>query len=422
MTQDDSGSVLFVHHRDLASPIGTTHPYYLSSELADSREVDVVCRRRDEERTVASENAADLHSVSTGEMPLLSGLLFQVLSTLYVAALALRNEYELTYCSQNSMVQGWIGARLSGSSYVIYLASVPVRQMQDFRDTLDADQRLHKRASMAALSVYARVIGRLLDRADVVVSLTEGIAEVTGRVYDVDPSGEPVVGMGVDVESFSVPRDVDRADGSGEGWTVTYIGTVHATRGLDTVLEAIAEANADVTFRIAGQGPDEVIESLLADARRLDVADRIEWLGFVPHEDIPELLATTDFAVSQLPDIESYRISFPAKLLEYMAAGTMVVATDIRPHRKLITDGRNGFLYDGTAADLAATIDAVVESPEEHDEIRRRARQTAEAHDWEVVVAEFRRAVFGEMAPVPDSPAVSGPSSDGSDPVEPRGK
>lgn len=419
MPQED-GSVLFIHHRDLASPIGTTHAYYLSSVLSESHDVDVICRRRAEERSTVSENNANLHDLYTGEIPLLSGLLFQLLSTLYAIVLALRNEYAVTYCSQSSMIQGWVGSRVSGSSYVISLASVPVRQTQDFRNTSGTDLSIRQRATMLLLSLYARVIHHLIERATVVVSLTEGIADVTERVYGVDLSDDPVIGMGVDVESFSVPRTSGGGDGTEDEWTITYIGAVHATRDLDVVLEAMADLDVDLTFRIAGQGPDGTVESLMADAEQLGVADQVEWLGFVPHEEIPRLLAASEFTVSPLPDIESYRISYPAKLLEYMAAGTLVVASDIRPHRKLITDGTNGFLYDGSAEHLAETIEEAVHSLEDHSEIRRQARRTAEAHDWEVIVEEYRRAVFGESASN-DGESAAAPNlfADGRDSTEP---
>lgn len=396
--QSDRTSVLVIHHRDLASPIGSTFFYYVSNGLAASDDVHVVCRRRGGARDDASDHEGVLYDIDTGEVPILSGLLFHCLASLYAAYLAITNRYDVTVCSQSSMIQGWIASRLGGSRYVVGLCSVPVRQAADFRAASGDDPSLRSRVSTSMLSLYSRAVRVLLGRATDVVCLTDGIVEVTERVYDIDLGDPHVIGMGVDVETFARPAGHEESSASGEPWTITYIGAVRETRNLEQVIEAMAVLEADVRFRIAGQGPDADVEALLETASRVGVSDQVEWLGFVPHESIPDVLWSTDFAVSPLPDIESYRISFPAKLLEYMAAGTVVVATDIPAHRSLIEDGENGLLYDGRRDDLAETIADGIDDVVDLRGIRRRAVETARRRTWDRVVADFRDAV---VDPVP---------------------
>lgn len=395
MHDDDGASVLLIHHRDLASPIGTTFFYYVANELSDGHDVDVVCRRRESERDGdLSGQAATVHDIGTGEIPILSAVLFHLLSTLYVAVLSVRHRYDVTYAAQSSLIQGWLGSRLGGSTFAVGLQSVPVRQAEDFSAAAE-DVPLRVRVSIGLLALYATVVGELLARADAVLCLTDGILTVTERVYDVDLSDAAVVGMGVDVEAFAAPPERDVAAGRSEdpSRTITYIGAVHDTRDLEQVLQAMAELDADVTFRVAGQGPTEDVEDLLATAERLGVRDDVEMLGLVPHDEIPALLAAADVAVSPLPDIESYRISFPAKLVEYMAAGSVVVATDIPPHRRLIEDGTNGFLYDGSPAGLVDALERCF-AADDLDAIRRQATETADRYDWDAVVADCERALF----------------------------
>lgn len=406
MRRNDGESVLLVHHRDLSSPVGTTFCYYVADQLADAHDVDVVCRRRESERDeAASGQDATVHDIYTGEVPILSAVLFHLLSTLYVAALSIRRRYDVTYAAQSSLIQGWLGARLGGSTFAVGLQSVPVRQAEDFSDAA-ADVPLRVRLSIALLSLYAEVVGELLERAGTVVCLTEGILTVTERVYDVDLTDAHVVGMGVDVETFAAPANADAAAESAEDAdrTITYIGAIHDTRNLEQVLEAMADLDEDITFRIAGQGPEEDRDALLETAERLGVRDSVEMLGLVPHDEVPALLASTDVAVSPLPDIESYRISFPAKLVEYMAAGSVVVATDIPPHRRLIEDGTNGYLYDGSRAGLVETLRRCFEA--DTDAVRRRAKETADRYDWDAVLEDCERALF-EDADGPDATAVA---------------
>lgn len=399
MQEDERKSVLVVHHRDLASPIGTTFFYYIADTMSDRHEIHAVCRRRSSERDETSAQGAVLHDIDTGNVPILSGVLFHCLAALYVLYLSVTNRYDVTYCSQSSILQGWLGALFGGSRMVVGLVSVPVRQTQDFKAASGSGSSVRGRVMMAMLSGYARTVRILLERASDVVCLTEGIRDVTERVYDVDLSEAHIIGMGVDVEAFSAPNRSDSADGHDDGWTITYIGAVRETRNLEQVLGAMAELEDDVTFRIAGQGPDQAVDALIEEAERLGVSDQVDWLGFVPHEDIPALLSNTDFAVSPLPDIESYRISFPAKLLEYMAAGTVVVATDLPAHRALVEDDVNGCIYDGSRADLVETIADCTENERRMNELKEQARETAERYDWDVVVGEFEEAIF---EPTPD--------------------
>jgi len=406
-------SVLFVHSRDLTTPFGSTVPYYLTRELAESHAVHVICRRRSSRRDSDGDRARNspagiaLHDIDTGEIPVLSGVLFVVLSTLYAVVLAARYRFDVVYAFQSEMVQGWAGARSGRSRFVVGLQSVPVRQARDLDRSGEASRTARTVVAGALRGLYASIVRRLLADATEVICLTDGIRSVTEESYGIDLSDASVIGMGIDTATFAGGADADPDAGTGDpreaspndgrgpdAWTLTYVGTVHTTRGLDHVIEAIAASDRDLELRIAGDGSDEQVAALKRLARELGVDDRIEWLGLVPHEDVPALLRETDVAVSPLTDIESYRISFPAKLLEYMAAGAIVVATDIPPHRTLVEDGENGFLYDGAASSFLDAFSRCLACEASHPSIRRAARRTAAAYDWDAIVGEHERVIF----------------------------
>ncbi|WP_436909439.1 glycosyltransferase family 4 protein [Halosimplex marinum] len=388
-------SVLFVHHREISSPYSATVPHYLAREVSRSHAVHVLSRRRsgDDEHDEFPDDVVH-HEVATGSVPILSGLLFVAVSTLYAAVLGARYRYDAVYAFQQTIIQGWAAARAGSSRLVVGLQSVPVRQKRDLSNAAHEHRSVSRRVRVVMKSQYARAVGLLLGRADEVVCLTDGIRELTEREYGVDLSEAHVIGMGVDTERFDIDADRERARGPDDTWVVTYVGSVGPPRGLEHVLDALAETDRDVALRVAGGGDDDYMASLRERARDLGVDDRVTWLGIVPHEEVPELLAETDVAVSSLADIESYRVSFPAKLLEYMAAGSTVVATDIPAHRRLVEPGENGLLYDGTAAGLADALDDVVGGAVDPRALGRAARATAEAHDWDAVVAEHEAVLF----------------------------
>lgn len=88
-------------------------------------------------------------------------------------------------------------------------------------------------------------------------------------------------------------------------------------------------------------------------------------------------------------------MSFPAKVLEYLASGTIAVCSDIDPHQRLVRHGENGYLYDGTVDGLVSTLDTVVEERSRHREIEEKARETALEYDWDAIVGRHERILLG---------------------------
>ncbi len=70
------------------------------------------------------------------------------------------------------------------------------------------------------------------------------------------------------------------------------LGRMVSERGVDLALDALAEVYGDWRLRIAGTGPVQV--DLEAQAQRLGLSARIEWLGAIPREDIPAFYQTVD--------------------------------------------------------------------------------------------------------------------------------
>ena len=381
---DSDQSVLFVHSRDITTPFGTTWPYYITERLARNYRVHVVCRKRPDRRDV-KDVPADVvyHDINTGTVNIISGLLFMLFSTAYAVLLAGIYQYDVVYSFKYETIQSWLAARAGNARLVVGLQSVPVEQT---RELLDLDL-----LSIPTLlyGSYGWIVRFVLEDADEVVCLTDGIRQVTEDAFDIDLRNAHVIGMGVSTDKF----DPDMSELSGcEPVTVTYLGTIQSTRGLDHVLKSIAGADYDVRSRIVGSGRDSDIVDLKRTAADLGLEDRVDWVGLVPHHEVPDLLRSTDIAVSPIADIESYRISFPAKVLEYMAAGCLIIATDIPPHQNLIENGHNGFLYDGTADGFREVLTkCVTESP---TSVRYEARRTAERYDWECIVERVEDVIF----------------------------
>lgn len=152
------------------------------------------------------------------------------------------------------------------------------------------------------------------------------------------------------VETDPVPPEaaaaVRRELGIGAG--VPLVATVavgmRPRKGVDLLLRALARLRRrDARLLVAGQGPQEA--ALRALAARLGVAERVHWLGF--RDDVPAVLAASDVFCSA-----SRRDSLANAMLEAMAAGALVVATDTGGVREAL-----GAAGSGAAAGWVVPVD-----------------------------------------------------------------
>ena len=156
--------------------------------------------------------------------------------------------------------------------------------------------------------------------------------------------GQPVsvVYSGVDTDRF---RPLTRQS----GWRTAHripdkalllasLGRLVGLKGLRIVVEAMAELAAPVHFIIVGEGPEE--KALRARANELGVSDRVHFYGRAAHEDLPPLLSEMDLLVQPSVGAEAFGIS----VVEAMACGLPVFASDLGGLRETVVDGLTGRL------------------------------------------------------------------------------
>ena len=130
-------------------------------------------------------------------------------------------------------------------------------------------------------------------------------------------------------------------------------------KGIRHLIDAtprLLEAVPDARVVIAGDGP--LRSELEAQARSLGVRDRVLFLGSRP--DTIELMAAFDVFV--LPSVVE---GMSNALLEAMAVGRPVVATDVGGNPEVVVDGETGLIVPpGDPHQLAASIQKLLEAPE----------------------------------------------------------
>jgi glycosyltransferase involved in cell wall biosynthesis len=199
------------------------------------------------------------------------------------------------------------------------------------------------------------------------------------------PEHIAVIPNGVDLEAFAAVRPPTREDFAAP--RAVYVGRISRDRGLP-LFERIAEAGFPVT--LVGPRDDE--------PARPHPNLRLE--GAIPHAEVPAALARG--AVALMPyqaDLRHAASISPIKLFEAMAAGRLVIASDLAPIREVVRDGENGLLVtaDDPAAWLAA-IERVRADPERALAMAEAGRRTAPQFSWHARARRLLRFCCPDLA------------------------
>jgi glycosyltransferase involved in cell wall biosynthesis len=157
-----------------------------------------------------------------------------------------------------------------------------------------------------------------------------------------------------------------------------YAGRIYPEKGIDTVIEAMTklvygQGKRNIKLSLAGTGSADYEKYLRQLVDQSGLTDHVLFLGWMPPEEMPELLRKYDVLV--VPSI--WPEPFSRSVLEGMISGLVIVATRIGGTPEIIIDGENGLLFiPNDPEDLANKIARLVDDPELHHQIGYAAKQT----------------------------------------------
>ena len=218
--------------------------------------------------------------------------------------------------------------------------------------------------------------------AAAVVSVSKGLRDEALRTcsdvhIDVIPNG-------VDTALFC-PRE--GAPGRNGPLRLLTVGRLQEFKGIQYLLHAIKELRdggaPGVDLRIVGDGPyRRRLDDMVRD---LNIGDVVEFTPWVDFADMPGVYREADLLVQP-----SLTEGMPNTVLEAMASGLPVIATDVPGSRDLVRNGENGLLVEREdSAALAGAILKIAEDPGAARQMGRRSRENAEGMSWQNVAAEY---------------------------------
>ena len=223
------------------------------------------------------------------------------------------------------------------------------------------------------------VLGPALRHAASVVVFTREQRAAAVAKYRLDPARVAVVPNGVGAGFwFSGRRQ------PGPRPRLLFAGRLSPQKNIPLLLQALAGVSARFETVLAGDG------ELGPALRRTTAALGLRNVRFCGRADGPGLRALYQQAdVFVLP---SEREGMPLVLLEALAMGLPVVATDIPGVRDLVADGRNGFLVPpGDPAAMRAALLRVTADPDRYQRMSAESRRVAGQYSWDRIGAEFER-------------------------------
>jgi glycosyltransferase involved in cell wall biosynthesis len=205
-----------------------------------------------------------------------------------------------------------------------------------------------------------------------------------------------VIPNAVNTEDFPFIREPDRELKSRLGldgaFTLGFVGSFYGYEGLDTLVAALPQIMAiepRTRLLLVGGGFEE--ERLKAQVQQLGMADKVLFVGRVPHNEVARYYSVVDLLVYPRKSIRLTETVTPLKPLEAMAQGRLLIASNVGGHRELIQDGRTGFLFEPDApAEIAKAVQTVLASPDRWDAIRAEGRRYVETErNWRASVSRY---------------------------------
>ena len=168
----------------------------------------------------------------------------------------------------------------------------------------------------------------------------DGIVAATPEIASNFPANKTVT-----VQNFPIIEEFAQeavTPYSERGRKIAYVGGISQIRGALEMSQAMALVGErlDAVLELAGPvSSTDLLEAL----ERSPAWSRVNYHGVLPRDAVAQLLGSARVGLVTLHPLQNYRVSFPVKMFEYMAAGLPVIASDFPLWRSIVEGASAGF-------------------------------------------------------------------------------
>lgn len=218
------------------------------------------------------------------------------------------------------------------------------------------------------------------DRLDGKIAVSEAARDAVARYF---PGDYTIIPNGIDYQRFNHGAEPLPAYADGRP-TILFVGRLEKRKGFEYLLQAfgrVRQSLPNARLLVVGAYSKEEKEPFILQARR-DGIHGVHFVGYVSEADKPRYFRSCDVFCAPSLGFES----FGYVLLEAMAAGRAIVASDIPGYRCVLTDGREGLLVEpGDPGALGAALVRLLRDRDLRERMGAQGEATARNLSWSKV-------------------------------------
>jgi phosphatidyl-myo-inositol alpha-mannosyltransferase len=228
------------------------------------------------------------------------------------------------------------------------------------------------------LTTVSPLLGAIAGRIDLHIAVSDAArchaAHATSADFQMVPNGTDPE-MFQNVEPAALPP----------GRKLLFLNRLDPRKGFRVLVrafESLASQYPDLLLLVVGDGQEADVVQLL----RREIRERVVMLGALPHDRVAPYFAAADVFLAPATGSESFGIV----LLEAMAAGLPIVASDIPGYREVVRNGLEGILVQaGDDAALSRAIGRVLDNPSLSARLGAAGRARVQEFSWETIAARI---------------------------------
>lgn len=226
---------------------------------------------------------------------------------------------------------------------------------------------------------------RCLKKAKHVIVISEfSRKKVQELLPDIQPS---IISMGVNVSQFGSRNRVPDYFGQGDKKVVLFVGRLVEIKGVAYLIEAMK--NVDAMLVIVGDGP--IRDKLEKQAS--DMGEKVKFLGSKTHQELKTIYASADIFVS--PSItldDGAQEGVPTTIMEAMASGLVVIASDSGGIPQVVKDEINGLLCEEkNSSMLARKINLLLTDNDMYGKLCKNSIERIKECDYHSIAAKYAK-------------------------------
>ena len=258
----------------------------------------------------------------------------------------------------------WLASKLKGFRYIANIhLDVPPTGLAGF-----------------LLKLYKPLIlKRVLRASSFVTVFTEDQKLEVNRKYGVELEKIKVIPNGVEEKFYyDKPRTLHKKP------RLLFVGRLDIQKNVQLLLNALDGISEQFETTIVGEG------SLSSDLRKMAKSLKLKNIKFVGRKDDKELL--NYYKRSDIFVLPSEREGMPLVLLEAMAMGLPIVATNVTGTRDVVKNGKNGYLVPlGNVESFRSALLKITSNKSTYKNLSQTSRKMADKYSWEKISAQFEK-------------------------------